>query len=225
MAMASPCSSLSEKPAHASAHDRTCGEVEQHALARLVSSRATIAALPCTATLMARVSAPHPCNTPAVLLQPGEIGGVAEETVLGGPPRSRRNSRGGPWRARGSGQHEARLVEGAHQVLALGHVDRGSCRRRRNRPAPAASSASARRACGGAPCWRRSPQIADHAAAQRDHAVAALEAHLEQASAQGREGRKAFVASPGGRISVRMEARGPQARLERGWWPRRHSDP
>ena len=87
-----------------------------------VSSRATMPALPRTATAMAWVRAacvPGEDSRP-VLLQPGEIVGVAEQAVLGGldvaGPELPRRQRG---QHVDVGQHQARLMEGADQVLAL----------------------------------------------------------------------------------------------------------
>ena len=158
-------------------------------------------------------------NTAApVLLEPGEERRVAEQPVLGhlgvaGAHLARRQ------RAQhvGVGQHEARLVEGADQVLALRRVDAGLAadgavhlRQQRGRDLHEAHAAAqdGRGEAG---------EVADHAAAERDDEIAALEAQLEQALAQRLELAEALR-----RLAGRQDDRADvaaarlQRRLERG---------
>ena len=113
------------------------------------------------------------------------------------------------------GEHEARLVEGADEVLALGRIDAGlaadrgvDLRQQRGRHLHEAHAAS-HDACGEA------GEIADNAAAERDHEIAALEAHLEQPLRQPRQHRKA-LGPLAGRHHLRLGAKagGSQAGLE-----------
>ncbi len=127
------------------------------------------------------------------LLEPGEEACVAEQAVLGGfHVACTKLARGQGGEQAGVGQHQARLVEGADQILALRCVDAGlasdrgvhlcqQCRRHLHEAHAAAHDA------GG-----KAREIADHAAAERDHHAAALQSGLEDALAQRCQRRKAL---------------------------------
>ncbi len=127
----------------------------------LVSSSATMSAFAQAALLdrmqaSRRVALEYPC---IMRFQPVEEGGVAQKAVF------RNFSIAGAQLARvqriehiGVDQHEARLMEGADQVLAVPGVDAGFAADGGVRPGRAASwgfAPGARRVSG---CWRRSPR-------------------------------------------------------------------
>ena len=95
-----------------------------------------------------------------------------------------------------------RLMEGADQVLAVRGVDRGlaadrgiDLRQQRGRHLHVVDAAAHGR--GG-----KAGQIADHAAAERDHQVAAFDARGDDRLADlSRTTRKLFEASPGGTMT------------------------
>ncbi len=128
------------------------------------------------------------------LFEPGEERGVAEEPVFQhlGIARTElaRAQRG---EDRDVGEHEARLMERADQVLALGRVDAGLAadrgidlgeQRRRDLHEADAAAKDAR---------REARKIAHHAAAKGDHRVAALDAKIEQLLADLGEHGKALA--------------------------------
>ena len=129
-----------------------------------------------------------------MLLEPGEERRVAEQPVfhdlgVAGAELARRK-RG---KRAGVGEHEARLMEGADQVLALLGVDAGLAADRgidlgkqagRNLHEAHAAPQNAR---------GEAREVADHTAAERDHAIAALHAEIEQRLAKPREHRKALA--------------------------------
>ena len=112
-----------------------------------------------------------------VRLQPGEEGGVAEQAVFGdlgvaGAEFARRQS----VEHGGVGEHQDRLMERADQILAVGGIDRGlaadrgiDLRQQRGRHLHIIESAPHRGR-------REAGEIADDAAAERDHEIAALDA-------------------------------------------------
>ena len=152
-----------------------------------------------------------------VLLQPAEIGSVGNQAILGGlDVAGAELARRQRCQTIGVGQHQARLMEGADQVLALRRVDAGlaadggvDLRQQRGRHLHEADAAThdARRKAG---------EIADHAAAERDDEIAALEAHLEQALAQPGQAGEALRRLAGGQnLRAGVPADGLQACFER----------
>ena len=116
-----------------------------------------------------------------VCFQPGEEVGVAEQAVFGdlgiaGAEFARRQR----VEQRGVGDHQDRLVEGADQILAVARIDAGLAADRGIRPAPAAWSASGRIEPAPHRCRGKAGEIADHAAAERDDEIAALDARRDQ---------------------------------------------
>ena len=121
-------------------------------------------------------------------LEPGEEGGVAEQPVFGdlgiaGAELARRQR----IEQRGVGDHQHRLMKGADQVLAVPRIDRGlaadrgiDLRQQRGRYLHVVETAADDR--GG-----EAGEIADHAAAERHHEVAALDARGDQRLADGFE--------------------------------------
>ncbi len=132
-AMASPCSSRSEKPqAASSAWPKVWPRLSSARSPVSRSSRATIAALARQATAMAcsRAKLPEelpPANTVAPIgFEPGEEIGIAEQAVfdefgIAGAEFALRQR----IERRGVGQHQDRLMESADQILAVGGIDRG----------------------------------------------------------------------------------------------------
>ena len=140
-------------------------------------------ALPRQQTAMAcsraRSAAPDKHVAP-VRLQPGEEGGIAEQPVFGdlgiaGAEFALRQR----VEQRGVGDHQDRLMEGADQVLAVRRIDAGlaadrgiDLRQQRGRHLHEVEAAPhARRGEAG--------EIADHAAAERDDQIAALDARRD----------------------------------------------
>ena len=121
-AIASPCSSRSEKPAAASKRmAEGVAEIEQRALAGLAlvarHDRGLRAAAHRDGVLARRTAGE---NVLPVRLQPGEEAGVAEQAVFGdlgiaGAELARRQR----VEQRGIGDHQDRLMERADQVLAV----------------------------------------------------------------------------------------------------------
>ncbi len=152
-----------------------------------------------------------------ILLEPGEEGRIAEEPVfrhlgIAGAELALAQGR----QHRDVGEHQARLMEGADQILALLGVDAGLAAdggvhlgEERGRHLHHAHAAAQDR--GG-----EAGQVAHHAAAKGDDAIAALDAEIEQGLAELGQHGKAF-----GRLARRHhggaeEAALPlEARLER----------
>ena len=120
----------------------------------------------------------HVC---AVRLAPGEECRIADQPGLGDfripCPQLTRGQRG---QCFGVGEHHARLVEGAEKVLAVPRVNAGLAahravdlgeQRRRHLDERQPPQSGRRRETG---------EIADHAAAERDHRGAALDTRVEQ---------------------------------------------
>ena len=120
-------------------------------------------------------------NIGVVGLQPGEEGFVAEHAVFGdfgiaGAELARRQR----VEHRGVGDHQQRLVKRAEQILALRRIDAGlaadrgiDLRQQRGRHLHEIDAAAQdRRGKAG--------EIADHAAAERDHQIVALDLRRDQ---------------------------------------------
>ena len=148
------------------------------------------------------------------LLEPSEERGIAEEPVFHHFGVARAELAGAERVEHGNvGEHEARLMEGADQVLALGGVDAGLAadggidlgeERGRDLHQP---DAAAEDACGEA------AEIADDATAERHDRVAALDAELEQLLRDLGEHREAF-ARFAGRHHHLAEEEAAEARLQ-----------
>ena len=122
--------------------------------------------------------------------QPGEERGVAEQSEFGdlgiaGAEFALRQR----VEQRGVGDHQNRLMEGADQILAVAGIDAGLAadrridlrqQRRRHLHEVEAAPHAGRGIAG---------EIADHAAAERDHQIAALDARRDDRLAHGFEGR------------------------------------
>ena len=188
MAIASPCS----EPVGIAGEGfervtEGVAEIEQSARALLLrSSAATMAAL-----ARALVSTAWRRSAPGVRrrfprpirFEPGEERRIAEQPVfhhlgIAGTELARAERR----QHGDVGEHQARLVEGADQVLALPGVDAGLAADRgvdlgQQRGRHLHDADAAPQDAGG-----EAGQVADHAAAEGDDAVAALDAELEQAA-------------------------------------------
>ena len=177
------------------------------------SSRATIAALARQRPRWrARAPAP-PANTSRQLASSqAKKRRVAEQAVFGdlgiaGAKFARRQR----VERRGVGKHQDRLMERADQVLAVGGIDRGlaadrgiDLRQQRGRHLHIVEAA---------PHHRRGKagEIADDAAAERDHQIAALDARRDDRLATCSNTRKLFDASPAGRSTAAMPMPGRAA--------------
>jgi hypothetical protein len=141
-------------------------------------------------------------------LAPAEEGLVVDEAVLGdlrvaGPDLAHRQG----VEERGVGDHQARLMEGAHEVLAVGGVDPGLAADRGidlgeqgGRDLHEAHAAADHRG-------REAGEVPDHAAPERDHEVAALDPGRQDRVADLREAGVAL-----GRLARRHgHDSGPQA--------------
>ena len=165
-------------------------EVEQGALPGLAlvgadDARLGAAALRHRAGLRGRVAREQPRG---VLLAPREEAGVAEQPVLGHLGVAREQLAAGQRGQRVEvAEHQARLVEGADEVLALARIDRGLAAdgavdlREQRRGRLDEVDAAQQKARGEA------GDVADHAAAQRDDQRAAFRAQVEQAVEQAAE--------------------------------------
>ena len=157
-------------------------EIEQRAVAGLAlvarHDRGLAAARDRDRVLARRTAGEHVLP---VRLQPGEEAGIAEQAEL----RDLRIAgaevaRGKRVEQRGIGDHQDRLMERADQVLAVARIDPGlaadrgiDLRQQRGRHLHDVEAAAQDR--GG-----KAREIADHAAAERDHHVVALDARIEQ---------------------------------------------
>ena len=171
-------------------------EVEQHALARfrlVAGDDAGLALHGDGDGVGQRRRVPGEHGRP-VLLQPGEIRRRRRADRTWRPPRSPPGTPCGGSVASdvGVGQHQARLMEGADQVLALRRVDAGlaadggvDLRQQRGRHLHEGHAAA--HDAGG-----EARQIADHAAAERDHADRGARAPSREAFAQPGQGREAL---------------------------------
>ena len=223
--IASPCSSRSEKPAAASnAWPKVWPRLSSMRSPVSRSSRATIAALACTllSTAYSRGAATlpragPPANTSRQLASShSKKCSVAEQPVLhhlgiAGAELALRQR----VEQRGVGDHQDRLIERADQVLALAGVDRGlaadrgiDLRQQRGRNLHVIDAAAHHRR-------GKAREIADHAAAERDHEIAALDPGGDQRIADAaRSMRKLLLLSPAGTlIGGDGDAGGRQRRL------------
>ena len=167
------------------------------------------------------VAAEHRAPAP---LEPAEEARVADEPVFGdlGVARPQLAQRQGREHV-GIGDDERRLVERADQVLALRRVDAGLAADRavdlgeQGRRHLHEADAAAQDRSGEA------REIADHAAAERDDEIAALQAHPQQPLAQ-----RAELAEALGRLAGRQHDRAgqpvlrPEACLEHRKMQARH---
>ena len=179
IATASPCSRRSEKPvAASSAWAKVWPRLRSARSPSSVSSRATIAAFISQErrTAWSRAAGVAVAQAGAVRLQPAEEGGVAEEAVLRHlAVAGEEVARGQGVEEHGVGEDEARLVEGADQVLALARVDPGLAadravdlgEERRRDLDEADAAAHHRRGEAG--------EVADHPAAEGDDEVVAAD--------------------------------------------------
>ena len=171
-------------------------EIEQHALAGLALVARDDPGLGAAAHrdgVLARGTARE--HVLPVRFQPGEERGVAEQAVFGdlgiaGAEFARRQR----IEQRGVGDHQHRLVEGADQVLAMRGIDRGlaadrgiDLRQQRRRHLHVVEPAPHDR-CG------KAREIADHAAAERNDEIVALDAVPDQLVAERRKMRERFRA-------------------------------
>ena len=154
-------------------------------------------------------------NVLPVFFQPGEERGIAEQAVFGdlgiaGAEFALRQR----VEQRGVGDHHHRLMEGADQILAVARIDAGlaadrtvDLRQQRGRHLHIIEPAPHR-------CRGKAGEIADDAAAERDHKIAALDARRDDRLAYGLERRVAL----GALADRHHDARGLDAgRFQRGF--------
>ena len=215
-ATASPCNSRSENPAAASnAWPKVWPRLSSARSPVSRSSRETMPALPRQHTAMAFSRAGPPANTSCQFAssQPKNAG-IAKQSVfrdlgIAGAKLALRQR----VEQRGIGEHQHRLMERADEILAVRRVDAGlaadrgvDLRQQRGRhlheikPAPHAGRGKA-------------GEIADHAAAQRDHQIIALDARRDQRVADLFEGGVVFRSLARRHDDVRTR---DLRRLERG---------
>ena len=159
-----------------------------------------------------------------IRFEPGEERRIAEQPVFHHLGIARAELARAQGREHGDvGEHQARLVEGADQVLALPGVDAGLAADRgidlgQQRGRHLHDADAAPQDAGG-----EAGQVADHAAAKGDDAVAALDAELEQALAERRQHGEALARLARAHHHLaEQKALLVEARFERGKIQRRH---
>jgi hypothetical protein len=159
-----------------------------------------------------------------ILLEPGEERRIVDEPVFHHLRIARAELALAQGRERGNvGQHQARLVESADQILALPRVDAGLAADRgihlgQQRGRHLHDADAAPQNAGG-----KARQIADHPAAERHDAIAALDAKLEQALAERRQYGEALARLAGAHHGLaEKQAVSVETRFHRGEIERRH---
>ncbi len=220
---ASPCRSLSEKPAAASnAWPNVWPRLSSIAVAglALVARHDRRPWRGSSPRWRVRATGPPANRSRQLASSHSKKSGVAEQAVfhhfrIAGAEFALRQS----VEQRRVGDHQDRLIERADQVLALTGVDRRSCRRPKNRPAPAASSAPARNRHRAAPLAAAKPPRSPTTPPPSATTMSSRSIFAAMRASQTRlEMRKLLLLSPAGTLTD--EAPMP-ALVERGLAPPR----